>query len=534
MLRAADTIRSLFLLLALSLCQPAAASLATELFEDGNRLFRDDLYWAALLRYNEARAAGMDTPRLDYNTGVAHYKARQYERARKAFRQSARSPQFAALSHYNLGLTAYRAGSSREAIRWLRLARDQEGNKKISRLARKAIKYIRDAERADDPIVVQTVQRRIEKERPFADLDIKASVGFGNNDNVYRSPSEPYIDFAQAGQPLVTPEVVSGAFMPVDLGLRYNVNSFKFEGFYGAYRLKGHYFQDKELDNANEFVHEFSFGNSYKREKNGVTREVYSAFSIAQHEETYYDPDNGDVRIVDDIDISERMNYRRYGPEFKFRQSGERLAFGLAFEGQLRNYEDVEVVPEYDHNYLKLLLHAQYKFAPTSLARLNIKGQTRRYGDRPSYDLDGRQRQGNPAVEYDYLSVSLGARQRVTDDIWFGVEFDLTERIDGYVGYYDYTRTSFKFELSWSAGRRFDLDAYARYSLYDYPNAFAFNDDTLSRRTLESASGGVRAMWRLTRGLSVVGEVRHRSTASNDIRTQYDQNQFMLSVLWRR
>ena len=150
MLRAADTIRSLFLLLALSLCQPAAASLATELFEDGNRMFRDDLYWAALLRYNEARAAGMDTPRLDYNTGVAHYKARQYERARKAFRQSARSPQFAALSHYNLGLTAYRAGSSREAIRWLRLARDQEGNKKISRLARKAIKYIRDAERAEN------------------------------------------------------------------------------------------------------------------------------------------------------------------------------------------------------------------------------------------------------------------------------------------------------------------------------------------------------------------------------------------------
>ncbi|MDJ0759918.1 MAG: hypothetical protein QNJ19_11000 [Woeseiaceae bacterium] len=536
MLRAADTLRCLLVLLALGVSQPAVASLATELFEDGNRLFREDLYWAALLRYEEARAAGLDTPALHYNTGVAHYKARQYERARKAFRQSARSPRFEALSHYNLGLTAYRAGASKEAIRWLRLSRDQESNRKVSSLSKKAIKLIRDAEKAqevEDPAVVRSIERRFEKERPLADLDVRASIGFGNNDNVYRSPSDAYVDFAQAGNPLVTPEVVSGAFMPVDLNLRYNINSFKFEGFYGAYRLKGQYYQDKELDNANEFVHEFSFGNSYKREKNGVTREVYSAFRIAQHEETYFDPDNGDVRVIDDVDISERMNYRRYGPEFKFRQSGERLAFGMAFEAQLRNYEDVEVVPEYDHNYLKLLLHTQYKFAPTTLARLKVRAQTRRYGDRPSYDLDGRQRQDNPSVEYDYLSVAVGARQRVTSDLWFGVDFELTERIDGYVGYYDYTRSSFKFDLSWSPGR-FDLDVYGRYNLYDYPNAFAFNDDTLNRRTLESVSGGLRASWRLTRGLSLVADGRHRSTASNDIRTQYDQNQFMLSVLWRR
>ncbi|MDJ0917634.1 MAG: hypothetical protein QNJ05_07715 [Woeseiaceae bacterium] len=536
MLRAADTIKGLILLLALSVSQPAVASLASELFEDGNRLFREDLYWAALLRYEEARAAGMDTPILHYNTGVAHYKARQYERARNELRQAARSPRLAALSHYNLGLTAYKAGNSKEAIRWLRLARDQEGNRKIASLAKKAIKRIRDAEQpeeAEDDVAIRSIERRFEKERPFADLDVRASIGFGNNDNVYRSPSEAYIDFARADEPLVTPEVVSGAFMPVDVGLRYNINSFKFEGFYGAYRLKGQYYQDQELDNANEFIHEFSFGNSYKREKNGITREVYSAFRIAQHEETYFDPDSGDVRIVDDVDIGERMNYRRYGPEFKFRQSGERLSFGMAFEAQLRNYEDVEVVPEYDHNYLRLLLHTQYKFAPTSIARLQVKGQTRRYGDRPSYDLDGRQRQGNPSVEYDYYSVSLGARQRVTSDLWFGVDFELTERIDGYVGYYDYTRTSFEFELSWSPGR-FDLDAYGRYNLYDYPNAFAFNNNTLNRRTFESLSAGVRASWRMTRGLSIVADGRHRSTASNDIRTQYDQNQFMLSVLWRR
>ena len=53
----------------------AAAMSAEELFRDGNRLFRDDLYWAALLRYEQAAEAGLDTALLHYNTGVAHYKA---------------------------------------------------------------------------------------------------------------------------------------------------------------------------------------------------------------------------------------------------------------------------------------------------------------------------------------------------------------------------------------------------------------------------------------------------------------------------
>ena len=61
-------------MLGLALPQGASAATAGELFADGNRLFRDDLYWAALLRYRQAGEAGMDTPLLHYNTGVAHYK----------------------------------------------------------------------------------------------------------------------------------------------------------------------------------------------------------------------------------------------------------------------------------------------------------------------------------------------------------------------------------------------------------------------------------------------------------------------------
>jgi len=65
---------------------------ADDYFEDGNRLFRDDLYWAALLRYRQASESGMDTPLLHYNKGVAHYRANQNIRAREELLKALQSP----------------------------------------------------------------------------------------------------------------------------------------------------------------------------------------------------------------------------------------------------------------------------------------------------------------------------------------------------------------------------------------------------------------------------------------------------------
>ncbi|MGI9223683.1 MAG: hypothetical protein ACR2QX_04330, partial [Woeseiaceae bacterium] len=96
----------------------AAAMSAQDLFDDGNRLFRDDLYWAALLRYEQAGDAGMNTPLLHYNAGVAHYKAGQHIRARESLKKAARSSGLEPLAHFNLGLNAYAAGDPNEALRW--------------------------------------------------------------------------------------------------------------------------------------------------------------------------------------------------------------------------------------------------------------------------------------------------------------------------------------------------------------------------------------------------------------------------------
>ncbi len=520
------------LVIAIAPARQAVAMTAEQYFADGNRLFRDDLYWAALLRYGQAEDGGMRSPTLYYNMGVAHYRAGQHVRAREVLLRALDDPQLRIVAQYNLGLNAYKLGETEEALRWFRLARDQEVNKNLQEYAVVAISRIRASEEQPTEFEERVEERK--KKREFADLELRARVSFGSDDNVFRSPDQPYVDLADPNTPTVTPVVQSGAFIPLSLSAKYLINSLPFEGFYGAYRLSGRYYQDQELENANEYSHELSFGSEYRRrnEEKSRTRRVHSAFKVAQHDEVYFDPDDGQSRDINGVDVEDRMNYLRFGPEISIRQFGNKLGLGLDFKGQLWNYEETEVLPEYDHEYFNARLFGQYKFTRTSLLRLTAEYYSRRFGDRPAFDLDGGQRAGNPNIRYDYLALGMRARQRITNSMWFGVEAERTQRTDQYVGYNDYTRDSFGFELHWSPGERFDFEMEGVYHLYDYPNAFAFHEPTAGGKTQESVMGRVEASFRITRSLSLVLDARLRETVSNDIRIQYERLQYMLGVRW--
>jgi tetratricopeptide (TPR) repeat protein len=510
--------------------QSALALSADEYFADGNRLFRDDLYWAALLRYRQAAEEGLDTPLLHYNMGVAHYRAGQHIRARESLEIALGDPSLRVVAQYNLGLNEYALGQTDEALRWFRLARDQNENPKIQAYAVVAISRIRDELAKPDEFEVRVVERK--KKRELTDLHLHAVVGFGSDSNVFRSPDQPYIDYSDPQIPTVVPVVRSGTFVPVNFGAKYMVNSLPFEGFYVAYRLSGRYYTDTALENANEYHHEASFGSEYVRSEGTRRREVRSAFAVAQHDEIYYNPDDGLARDVGGVNIDDRMNYLRYGPEFSINQSYGRFGMGAHILGQLWNYETQTVVPEYDHEYFLLGLHAQYKFAPSSLLRITLEGYSRRFGDRPAFDLDGQQRQGNPNIRYDYYSLGVLARQRIFDSLWIGMYVKRTERIDQYVGYNDYTRDSAGVEAHWSVGDRFDLNFNGEYRLYDYPNAFAFHEPQVGARTQESVDARVIATYRISRHFSLVGRLSLREIVSNDTRIQYKRNMYSLGVRW--
>lgn len=507
----------------------AQAMTAQEYFADGNRLFRDDLYWAALLRYQQASDAGLDTPLLHYNTGIAHYRAGQHIRARQSLLLALDDPGLRVSAQYNLGLNAYKSGDTEEALRWFRLVRDQNENQILQHYAVVAISRIREEE--DVPTQYEERVAKREAKRSFTNFEFNSSIGYGHDTNVFRSPSQPYIDYANPTQPVVVPVVQSGAFIPLTLSARYLINTFKYEGFYAAYQLAGRYYVDEELENGNEYIHELRFGNDYYRREENRERRVHSAFRVAQHHEVYYDPDNGGSRVIDGEDIDDRMNYIRYGPTLLARQSGEKFSMGIGVRGELWDYEKT-AASEYDHTYFRARIFAQYKFTDATLLRLTPEYYTRRFSDRPSYDLDGQQRVGNPNIRYDYVALALRLRQRITDDMWIGLDLKHTDRTDDYAGYFDYTRDSAGIEYHWSPGYRFDFEIEAVYQLYDYPNAFAFHEPTQPLRTQESLLGRILATYRITPRFSVYLEGRHKETVSNDIRIQYDRSQYFIGVRW--
>ncbi len=88
------------------------------------------------------------------------------------------------------------------------------------------------------------------QEREFTDLDLRIRVGAGMDSNVFRSPSDPYVDLSIVGQPLITPVVSTGFYIPVSVSAKYQVNSLEKEGFFGSYRLGGRFYQDKNLTNG--------------------------------------------------------------------------------------------------------------------------------------------------------------------------------------------------------------------------------------------------------------------------------------------
>lgn len=510
---------------------PAAAATASELFADGNRLFRDDLYWAALLRYREAALAGMDTPLLHYNTGVAHYKAGQHDRARDALEKAAAYGPLAAISHYNLGLNALRLDDREQALRWFRLAAAQEERRDIARLAERAMRGIRDDEIAAEPVAI--ARARVREAPEFANLDLSFHTGAGMDDNVFRTPAEPYVDLSDPANPVqVTPEVQSGMFIPVSLVARYQVNALENEGFFGSYRFGGRFYQDETLNNADEYLHEIAFGSEFDRQEQSRGTHVYSAFKIAEHQENYVDPDDGTERTVDGIDISDRMSYLRYGPEFWARKRMGRYTFGARAKGQLWNYEEIELVPEYDHEYWTMGLHTDIRFSPTSMLRLTGDYYTRRYGDRPSFELDGTQPIGNPPVRYDYLRFGIEARQRVTDGFWFGLGYERTDRDDRHAGYNNYVLDDYGVQLSLRLGNRFRLGTELHYLVYDYENAFAYHNPAAGRKTQETAIGSVSAAYRIGRSFEILAEYYHRDVQSSDARIAYTRGQAMLALRW--
>ena len=105
-------------------------------------------------------------------------------------------------------------------------------------------------------------------------------------------------------------------------------------------------------------------------------------------------------------------------------------------------------------------------------------------------------------------------------------------RKTGHVGYNNYQMDHFGAELHLDLGNRFDLDVAAFYRIYEFENAFAFNNPVAGPKTLERGYGTAAMSYRVTQNLALVAEYMTEQTDSNDTRIAFDRNTLMLLVRW--
>ena len=113
-----------------------------EAFDRGVEAFRAGDYHVALQSFLDARRAGLASPGLTYNIGVAYYRLQSYAEAEREFLALAREPEWAALAHYNLGLTTQRTGREQQAMEHFERALRATADPKLQALASAAFERL--------------------------------------------------------------------------------------------------------------------------------------------------------------------------------------------------------------------------------------------------------------------------------------------------------------------------------------------------------------------------------------------------------
>lgn len=112
-------------------------------FDAGVAAFRDGRLHDALAHFSSAQAAGLDTPRLQYNLALTHYRLRHYDASEGLFRSLLASPEFEAPAAYHLGLIAERRGDPLAARAWHARVHAQSGDEALRALAEAGLERVR-------------------------------------------------------------------------------------------------------------------------------------------------------------------------------------------------------------------------------------------------------------------------------------------------------------------------------------------------------------------------------------------------------
>jgi hypothetical protein len=515
----------------------ALAQSAAELFAEGNKLVRSGVYRTALLRYREAAAAGFDTPLLHYNMGVVYYELGEFAVAAEEFARGAGAPELTALASYNRGLAQRAARDYTGAALSFQAAADSADDRDLRRLATSAAnepppETATAAARATRP---RTSRTTVEPEGRVGEFRLLAAAHVGQDDNVYESPADPYVDLSDVTQPTVTPVVRAGSFMPAELHAAYVLgNEAGDTDFSFRYDMDGDFYA-KEVANATVVDQRFLMGaDIVLGERERRSRLLDTAFFIRTHRETNFNPDDGLARDIDGEDISDRFSYKAAGVRGALEHTLGRWDWGFNITAERREYERTTAVANFDHEYAYAAVDVGYDMSEVMTLRGTLTKYRRVYDTRPSRDLAGELVVTNPAQEYGYMGLEFGVVRQLGRAIDLEADYLRLERVDDFLGYYDYSEDALRVRATFRPSSRFDLIVGATARTYDYPRAFAYNVAAGGALELEEVAAELMLEFRLTRRLTMFGELTMSDTTSTDARAAYARTRTMLGVEWRR
>jgi hypothetical protein len=149
-------------------------------------------------------------------------------------------------------------------------------------------------------------------------------------------------------------------------------------------------------------------------------------------------------------------------------------------------------------------------------------------------DLAGDMLSTNSPLDYEYSGVRIGVDRKLGQRIDVAFAYSQLTRVDGFVGYADYTQDVATLRVSFRPTDRWFLALGATSRVYDYANAFAYNEPAAGPKELDELTGELWAEFRVSERWSVSADLATQDVTSTDERAAYARARSVISATWRR
>ena len=359
--------------------------------------------------------------------------------------------------------------------------------------------------------------------------EISADVGMGYNSNAYHAPSATYIDLAKAAAPTVVPNVQGGLFVPMKLGVKYDMA----DDLQVRYKFNSQFYVDNALSAADTYDHRVKLLKDMEV-GDDMQLEVGGLFGI--HKQLYVDHDTGTEKLSNaGVNVSNRYTYQEIGVEAKLTKhvSGIKL-IGKGKYASL-NYDDPIVISSLDHTLFQLGGFAQFKMMDDKAkVTVGYEYKTRSYSNRRSRDLTARLGT-NPFLNYTYGTFSGKLAYKVGYATRLFVDGEVITRADDFVGYNDYTKTKVKLRVLHKLDHDTSVRAKFAYSNTNYDRAFAFENPAAPKKTSSTMTVSLKGkyQWDGYGDPMLWVDTTYQNVDTNDLRYKYSYTELALGGDWK-